>query len=105
MKSLPKTKTPGDLRQVSITTHPGAEEAVTALVGRVGGQTPSVYSDMATGPSTVSVHPPLPAAPGAAPRGAGGGVARGRGGLCAPGSQGGSRPHWPPGPAAWPSGA
>ena len=60
MKNLPKTKTPADLRQVSITTHPGAEEAVTALVGRVSGQTPSVYADMATGLSTVSVYLPLP---------------------------------------------
>ena len=60
MKSLPKTKTAADLRQVSITTHPGAEEAVTALVGRVSGQTPSVYADMATGLTTVSAYLPLP---------------------------------------------
>ena len=60
MKSLPKTKTTADLRQVSITTHPGAEEAVTALVSRVSGQTPSVYADMATGLSTVSVYWALP---------------------------------------------
>jgi ribosomal protein L11 methyltransferase len=70
MKSLPKTKTAADLRQVSITTHPGAEDAVTALVGRVSGQTPSVYADMATGLSTVSVYLPLPDAKVAATRAA-----------------------------------
>lgn len=70
MKSLPKAKTSADLRQVSITTHPGAEEAVTTLVGRVSGQTPSVYADMATGLSTVSVYLPLPEAKVAATRAA-----------------------------------
>ena len=48
------------LRQISITTNAAAEDAVGALLEREFGQTPSVYADMATGLSTVSVYWALP---------------------------------------------
>ncbi len=48
------------LRQISITTNALAEDAIAALLEREFGQTPSTYTDAATGAVTVSVYWALP---------------------------------------------
>ena len=58
---MKKTVRPANpLRQISITTNAAAEDAIGVLLEREFGQTPSVYADMATGLSTVSVYWALP---------------------------------------------
>jgi ribosomal protein L11 methyltransferase len=58
MKKTVRSANP--LRQISLTTNAAAEDAVAALLEREFGQTPSIYADMATGLSTVSVYWALP---------------------------------------------
>ena len=48
------------LRQVSVITGPSGEESVVELLESAFGQVPSVYTDSATGLSTVSVYRELP---------------------------------------------
>jgi ribosomal protein L11 methyltransferase len=55
---LPTPEAP--LRQIAITTNPGAEDAVAALLEREFGQTPSVYTNADTLVTTVSVYWNLP---------------------------------------------
>jgi ribosomal protein L11 methyltransferase len=55
------TPTPdAPLRQIAITTNPGAEDAVAALLEREFGQTPSIYTNADTGLTTASVYWNLP---------------------------------------------
>jgi len=58
--SLKPSPTP--LRQIAIVTRPEGEEAAAAILKREFGQQPGIYTDAATGLSTVSVYWSLPVA-------------------------------------------